>query len=475
MKERQKKMEFSASTGQWSRSIVFLFSLSLTGLGLWPFLLVTAIMMLHSYFKEPREFIVQLFVFSTYSGFIGSDQLPVKLSDLMMIASIGLLLFGKLNQKIRPLLVAFLLYVVGVFLLAMTSMESMMVQIKMMRYYFVIITFIIPLFLLRSDRDGLLGCGHYLVVYSLVICGFYIIDGFILNGFVMLPNTYLEEGVSRWNNLWVDPLTTYFPRKYPPGLFILIPTAYYISRYFRLNLFQWLLIIGAMAASRTMTFLAAFLVVLIFSMSDRHKIRRNVVGLSVGLVIVYLVDLCGGGFLRFSSTVNQFFDLKEAVESGDVEMISEFGSGRLAQALPKMELLLERNRLWTGFGFIHPSESFLTELILKNPFYPDQSVHSSVEMPAEVEITQVQTVLNIGLIGLLLQMLFYSFIAVYLYRSNMKWQFYFAVLIGVSISGLGGFIGLTTAFTMWLGLALGLSMLHENDKDEEIYVERVTM
>ena len=75
----------------------------------------------------------------------------------------------------------------------------------------------------------------------------------------------------------------------------------------------------------------------------------------------FLSDLCPDSFLptqihndsfqsrlRIKSSVDQFMDLFNAVDDED---IAEFGSGRMAQALPKLDVVERENRQLIGLGF----------------------------------------------------------------------------------------------------------------------------
>lgn len=454
------KVFFRATSKEWFLSFVYLFSLSLVGLNFWPAILITLLILFNRFVKNKSEFIVQLFILCTYSGFLSDDQLPVKLSDILMGVSVLVLFTHRFDEHIRVINKIILIYAIGVVGISLLSNEPMSIQIRMMRYYFCIIVYLLPLVLLAKQSDSFLEVGRYLTVYSLLICVFYIIDGFILSGFIFLPNTPYDNGYpSTWYNPIWEPFSDWFPRKYPEGLFILIPTAYYLSRYFKLSFLGWLIILGALVASRTLTFTAGAVVVYIFSLPNRRLIMNITKGVVIGSVLLYVVDANTGKYLRVASTVDQFFELRDAIETNDLKKLSEFASGRMAQLLPKIDKLVGDGKLMTGFGFIHPQKSTNVELFLKNDYYSDISASTSIETPAAVEVTQVQTILNIGVIGLIFQIAVYVFMAIFVSRHFKEWKLFAAVLIGVNVAGLGGFIGLNSPFNMWLALSLGLTLV----------------
>ena len=158
-----------------------------------------------------------------------------------------------------------------------------------------------------------------------------------------------------------------------------------------------------------------------------------------GIVLItslYIIDGSTGGFLRVKSTVDQFVALDTA---RDEEDLSEFGSGRMAQIIPKFTLLSEEHRVMTGFGFLHPELTTISKYQIVNPLYIDQS--RAEEVATGVEVTQVQTILDIGVIGLIIQTLFYIYLF-YIIRHFNDSKYYISVLLALSIFGIGGFAGL---------------------------------
>lgn len=453
---------FRASPKEWATALIFLVSLSLVGLGLYVFYVPVFFLLIDRYFRNREEFVVEIFILATYSGFITDSQFPVKWCDILLIISVVILVACHFSRRLEILNVSIIIFILAIVLIALLSHEPFLSQVRMMRYYFLIIVYLVPFLLLKGCPNGFMNVGKYLILYSIIISAFYVLDGFVLNGMVLVPNTPVngETGISKWNDLYWAPFSTFFPRKYPQGLYILFPTVFYLARFYKLHLVYWFIIAGAMIASRTMTVIVALAVTLLLSIPDKKKILKLTGSICVLMLCLYFVDRETNGFLRISSTMNQFAELPQAIESQDVEMMSDFASGRIAQAFPKWEQLVYSNKVLTGFGFIHPDNSNRVDLLFRNTLYSDQSRGAAIELPVDVEITQFQTVLNIGIIGLLLQIAFFTFIAIWVYRHNRRNSVLFiAVLFGVSIAGLGGFVGLTTPFTMWLSLSLALALL----------------
>ena len=114
-----------------------------------------------------------------------------------------------------------------------------------------------------------------------------------------------------------------------------------------------------------------------------------------------------------------------------------------------------------GFGFLHDDLTTNDKYIIHNEFYSDQS--AAEEVAALVEVTQVQTILDTGLVGFVIQHLFY--IAIYFLIRKYKYSnWYLVTLVCISIFGIGGFAGLNLPHgLLLLGLALGCVLLANKD------------
>lgn len=91
----------------------------------------------------------------------------------------------------------------------------------------------------------------------------------------------------------------------------------------------------------------------------------------IGFAVLYCVDsfLPYNGelkqsTLRIKSSIDQFFILENMQDEED---LAELGTGRMAQIIPKMDLLFELNKEWTGFGFLHPEKTTMSKYIIYNP------------------------------------------------------------------------------------------------------------
>ncbi len=459
-----KRTRFEMSRREWGMTIAFLLSLSLTGL-LFPLgYLFLAIILVNRFIKDRTDFLIQYLLLVSCSGFVGENAFPFKLTDTALAFSvIGLIVYRKtpLIKKITWLVVA---YIAAIFFIAMHSEETMSIQLRTMRGYFFIIAYFIPLLFLADHDFNLKYFCRRLIGYSLVICAFYIIDGFILNGWVLLPSTFIwsdDPVFSTFYDLRWNPFSTYFPRKWPSSAYPLIMCIYPLCRFYKISKWQWAIIIVSMIAMRTMTLVAAFFVTYIFFIGrGKQFIKYTLIGL-IALPVLYFVDNSTGRFMRIASTIDQFTSLEAAA---DIETASEFGSGRFAQAIPKFELWNELGCQMWGLGFLHSELTTNPKFWVWNEFYSDQSEKNASEVATGVEVTQLQTLLEAGIIGLVVQCAFY--VMLYLMVRKLKYSSYFlSMLVGMSIFGLGGFGGLIWAYSLTLVAGcLGVVILANRDQ-----------
>ncbi|MDE6352315.1 MAG: hypothetical protein K2K88_04135, partial [Muribaculaceae bacterium] len=148
-----------------------------------------------------------------------------------------------------------------------------------------------------------------------------------------------------------------------------------------------------------------------------------------------------GNKLRIASTVEQFTNFvmtEEQIDGEQIEGLVTFGSGRLEQVIPKLYHQAESHCLLTGFGFLHPQKTTAQQFIIDNPLYSDISV--SEEVVTGVEVTQIQTVLDMGIIGFVIQTLIFVILYAIVRKSPVS-LYFGSMLVIFFVAGLGGFSG----------------------------------
>lgn len=431
-----KPTTFKAPAIEWWRVIAYFFMLSLVGLRFYPIVLVILVFLLWRW-KTDRYFImVELFILLGDFAFKANNVLPVKLSDFALVAGvIGFVIYIK-NREVKRVTYAMFGYFAVLVLLASTSLESMSIQFVMMRNYLIIIAFFIPLLIFANTDFEWDKFIHSVVLHSLVICGFYVVDTFLLGGYILMPGAL----ASKHPSTFFDPVIFMYvmPRHYPYGLYWLILCIIPIThKWVRLSWAQWSIVLLAIFASRTNSLLFALIVCYVcFRSNLKQVVRYSLLGV-VALFIGYFADTYTGRHLRLADNIDQFISLDAARDDAD---LAEFGTGRMAQIIPKWQLLSEMDRLDVGFGFLHPTLTTNPVFQIRNEYYTD--VSRADELATAVEVTQVQTILDCGYLGLLAQFAFY--IGVYFIIRRLKYSsYYLCAFVGVSVLGIGGFAGVT--------------------------------
>lgn len=445
---------FTAPASEWKQATGFLLSCSLAGLNFYPALLLVAILLSLQWKRNRYFFLVELVIFCTGSGFL-TYNFPIKPCDFAYpIALVGILIYRK-NGFIRKITFSMLAYFAVLFILALTSVEPIKHQITMMRYYMLIISFFIPLVTFANKDFDFKKLIHAVTLHALIICIFIVIDTFVFTGFILTP------GSSAWGaSTFTNPIVFTFQltRHYPPGLYwlllLIIPLNF---KWYRLRWYYWVIFALCLVSCRTNSLLFALIVCFVF-FRPRVKQAWKYIGIAIiGVTALYYVDKETGGNLRISNNIDSFAMLKDA---SDAELFAEFGSGRAAQIIPKMELLYDLDREWIGLGFLNRDKTTNPIFQIENILYSD--ISKAEETATGVEVTVFQTILDVGYIGLIVQLLFY--LGVYFYIRKLRYSnFYLCLIVGFEVLGVGGFAGLNGMqySLIILGMILGGIMLEQ--------------
>lgn len=439
---------FSLPVSKWLQAIAFCLILSLIGLQLLPMLAV-AFAWLYNMWRKNRYFcLVETILLAGGFGFMSPTVLPVRVSDICLIIGIIMLFIYRKSPDVRKITIAMLVYFAILFLFAWLSYESMKIQLFTIRNYMTIIAFFIPLLLFTKHEFEWPKFMEAFTAHVLVICAFYVIDAYVIGGFMLLPATHtLDRTITIFDPYY----SSYSERHYPPGLFLLIPLVPAINyNQLRLSLPQYILIILALMSSRTNSLLFALITCWVFFRPQIGVILKYILTAIILVASLYYLDLQTGEKMRVAYNIDQFVALQVAQDEED---LAAFGTGRMAQIIPKWILLSDMGRLHIGFGFLHRKKTTDPRFIIKNEFYTD--ISQSEEVATGVEVTQVQTILDIGYLGLIAQTFFY--VGIYFIIRHMRYsRYYLATLVGVSVLGIGGFAGLNSIHGLLiLSLILG--------------------
>lgn len=460
---------FTATKAEWLHAIGFGLLMAVAGLEFYPALLLLVLWLVNTFRTNRYAFLLEFTIFLGGYGFISPNMLPLKMADVALVCGvIGAIIYRK-NAEVKRITIASVLYIAMVIAIAMTSDEPMRTQFIVMRNYFYFLYLFVPLIVFANRRFVWQEFIHTVMLYALVICGFYAVDTYLLSGFVLVPacghvvDSFGTVYRSTIHNLWLSPASLSWPRHYPNGLYWLSLCILAITtRQIRLSRKQWLVVALGILSTRTFSLLASLLVCFAAFRSNAKQVLRYALISLVVLIGLYGADHLLGGYLRVASTIDQFTSLNTAQ---DAEDLAEFGTGRMAQIIPKWELLTDLNRRTLGFGFLHPELTTNPKYQIKNDLYTD--IAHSDEVATAVEVTQIQTILDIGFLGLLIQTAFF----IWLYRIIRRLKHarvYACVLTAVSVLGIGGFAGLTQREGLFLvGITLGAILAYNKQPDPD--------
>lgn len=456
------------SFGEWAMPLVFLLSMSMMGLKFPLGYILVPVLLINRFLKDRYDFLIMLTIFLGGYALISYEVIKVNSAYVVFVLSVvGLLVFRK-NALIKKTVAALVIYGVALLFFAYLSDESLSRQIRTIIYYLSFVYFIVPLIVFSGQDFDIQVFFRKLFPYALILCAFYALDAFVVSGFIFIPRSYLPDGLeSTFYDPIAVPFSTYFPRKYPPGLYMLALCVFPLVRYYKLRWWQWLLVLLAFAACRTFTIISGLFIGYILFQGKLGRFMKYALGGIAAFAILYFVDDAmtvgnvdseNSSFLRIKSSIDQLIDLESAQDDED---LAEAGTGRIGQAIPKFELLYSLNKQWVGLGFID-QETTNTKYIIENEYY--ENPDKSIEVATGIEIVPLQIILTIGYLGLMIHIALF----VYLYYLTKPYRFsiYFLSVMFILVwFGLSGFEGLVTVQGLLLVSLAYSAVILENRRE----------
>lgn len=438
------KVYFRFTIADWAWNILFMLSLALVGLEFKPGNLLVALLLLRE-FKICREaFIIKLmFVFGGYAFTFPNTQWGVNLNFILFIVAIGGMFLLRKDKVLKRSIIAYVCYAMAVMLIALPfGLERLSVQLRPMLSFLTFCFFVIPLLCFNGRAFDIHEFWRQLMSLMLVVCVFYIIDAFVVRGWLLVPCAWFSfDNVSTWHSIVMYGPGGPIPRKYPPGVFPLALLVYPLARYYRLRWWQWGIVLVALGCTQTSTVIFALVIGYIICQGTVKKYLLYGVGaISLFTVLYYIDDSMGytmseQSTMRIASSVNQILALNEAEDDED---FADAGSGRIAQALPALEMQHEQHRELQGFGFID-SRTTNPRALVYCEFFRDPEMQ--VIAVTSVEITYLRVLLTLGWIGLIIWLLYY--IGIYGIIHKLRYaRYYINVVIIMLIYGVSGWSSL---------------------------------
>ena len=433
---------FDMNLPQWLLDLAFLLSLSLTGLGLPLGNLLVVFFLLRAWNHDREGFVFMLmFSLGEYAISYPKDQWGVNLLYPATFCYFLAMCLLRKNPVLKRTIWYFLAYVASTIVLCVIAPETLSNQWRTFLSYISFGSFAMFLLCFANRPFDIHRFWNRVFSLQLTICAFYIIDGYILRGWVLVP-------LSHWPKDWARPSYTNlyifidsFPRKYPPGLFPLALLMFPMARHYKLRWWQWGIIIGALMASRTFTVITGLIVGYLLAMGTLRKYLLYGGFTFAVFTALYVVDMSmadpseeGKTPMRIASSINQFISISEVQDDED---LATFGTGRMAQAIPKVTNIFETGNIWTGFGFV-PATTTNPRFIIENELSLTQADEGRYVDVVSVEIAPVNLFLQLGFIGLAIHIIF--IIALCRLVRNMKYGKYFINVMVIMIwFGLSGF------------------------------------
>ncbi|MBD5224691.1 MAG: efflux RND transporter permease subunit [Bacteroidales bacterium] len=454
--------------GEWGWALAFMLSMSMIGLK-FPIGYITAFVLMAARYRSNRyDFLMMFTIFMGGYGVATFNSLGIGSQNITLLVGIAGYLCLKKYPLLNKSMAMWGLYGVGLIMLAMCSIVSMNVQFPRITRYLSVIYFIFPLLFFSGRPFDIRKFWRAVMPYVIIMGVFYIIDGFIFCGNVLVPCTHLSNfRESTFNNLVWRPLSMNPARKYPVGIYLFTLAVIPLIRVYRLRAWQWLAIIGGMISTFTFTVISGLVLGYMFLRGNlRQTLKWGLLGLVV-FPILYFVDGAlpsrdtgelGGtqSFLRIKSSVDQIIF---AFEIQDEEDLAKLGTSRMGQAIPKIELLYDENKQWTGFGFLDVIENTPSKYIIYNDLYFEEYSEDNWEVANNIEVSALEVFTSIGWIGLALHIAF--FVGLYLLVRKKRDSVYFlSVMVMFAWFGIGGFDGLVRIMSLYLvGLTYGIVLL----------------
>ncbi len=420
--------------------LLFLLCMTAVGLKFYPALAVMFGIMAASWRRDRYSFLVQLMI--AYGGFLFYEGPTLSRTIFMLPVALFGFIMVKKTPMIKKALWAETFYFAALCIVAWKSLEPISHQIPVMSNFLTFCFFVIPLMIFSGREFSFEKFFRTLFPYTILVCVFYCLDYFIFSGFVMLPFAHGSQSVF-WD-LDARPFHFLFRRINCFGLYLLVPLIFPVSRGWKLPKWCWLVVVGALAASQTFTLITGLIFGFIISQGSARQYFKYILIGTGFFVALYAIDLglAGGNIMVEKSPMRVVSQVNQIIGFGNIqdeEDLARAGSDRMAQALPKLELIDELDMEMFGFGFLHPEHTTNDLFYIHNPFYID--VSQADELATGVEITAIQLYLNMGIFGVVCHVLWLWFLWMIVRKKPMAKYFLCVVAVFLWL-GIGGYSGM---------------------------------
>ena len=478
---RKVKQPLDLSFHDYLWPLAFMLSATMIGLNFPLGYIFMLFILINRWLNDRYDFIIQFTIFSGgYSLFLPYVDLFFPYDKCIFLLSVLLLFIYNKNKLEKKIFYLIVVYAVILVCFARLSDESMRIQFTGLVNWLSIVYFIIPMVCFGKEDFDVKIFLKKIFPYFFIICCYYIIDGVILSSNFMIPRDSwaVSHGyMPKFYDYNIYPFAFYNLRLWPQPLYLSLFVIYAISKYFKMNLWQWLLFFAALAICRTFTLYISLLICWVLCQGKVKQMLLFCVYALLAFGILYLVDSEPEkqpndeyqSALRVRSSVKQFTDLFNAKDEED---LANFGSKRMAVVLPAMELLYDQHKEWVGLGFLDAAKTTKSKYIMTTDIGYDDDDPRREMVVTGIEIVPLQVILSIGYIGLLIHCVVY--LLLWLLVRKLKYASLFGIItIGFVLLGLSGFSGLAAYQGLFLtGLSLAAVLL-ANKKELDTRIKKV--
>ena len=445
-------------------------SMSMVGLKFPPGFLFVALLLFANFRRNRYDFIISLTFAMGGIGLARPTAYGFNAIYIVFVFGIIGYLVLKKNRTLNLSMLWWTLYALVLVWLASKSIVSMKVQLQTIVRYLTVIFFIFPLLAFSGREFKMEEFWKRLMPYVVIMCVFYILDALIFCGNILAPGTPIwgdKVFSTFWDPYW-RPLSFQPFRKYPPGLYLLPLAIVPVIQRFRLHRWEWVVIIGGMLVSFTFTVISGIIVTyIVFQGRTKQLLKWCAIGVLL-FPLAYYVDSklptrgtdspyqTPQSYLRIKSSIDQILSIGSIKDEED---LAALGSMRAAQAIPKIELLYDEHRQWTGFGFLDNLDNTPARYIFYNDMYFEEFSEDNWEVANDIEVSALRVFVSIGYIGLAAHVAFFVMLW-YTIRKKRYVRYFLSVLFAYVWFGIGDYGGLISATTLiLLGLTYGTVLL----------------
>lgn len=465
------RKNIALTKAEWLWPVMFMFTMSLTGLR-FPFgYLFLPIILINRFKYDKCQFLIMLTM--ALGGFGLTDfATTYRYTLVFLIVPVGI--FGMFAIKKPPILkraiALFAIYAASLFVFAFMSEEKMSIQLRGILNYLTIAYFTIPLLVFSGKTFDIQEFFKKLVPYCVIISIFYMVDAWIVCGNLLLPNTYIGiDGLqSTFWDIFMRPFSMHFVRKWPRGMLLISLIIYPAARYYKLPAWMWIVIAGGFISTRTFTVISGIIIAYFLFKWNGKKILRGVLIAIATFPLLYYIDsklpetrheesYTMQSTFRIKSSIDQLIKIINLGDMADDEDIAEVGSGRMGQVFPRFEYMFEKNREFIGVGFIDVNRSTDPKFLIFDEF--SLNPWDAWVPVTRIEITPLQTILTIGIIGFLILTSFYVMLCV-LTRKLKDHKYFYSIMFLYAWYGIGDFGGFIQPESLLvIGLAFSVIIL----------------